>query len=260
MQDTLFKIFFFILGACWGSFLNVLIYRLPRDISIVKPGSFCPHCRNNIKWYDNIPILSYLLLKGKCRYCKKPISFRYFLVEILSAVLFLFLYSKLGFSVRFFVMLIFSSLLIIATFTDIEHRIIPDQINLGGLFLGILFSGFFPYLHNKPTMISSLISCGIGILLGGGLLYISGLIGKIIFRKEAMGGGDVKFLAMVGAFWGPKLVLFSFFTAPFLGAIFGLIWKIKTKKSEIPYGPFLAITSFLGVFYSEKVFRYLFGF
>ncbi len=260
MQDTLYKLFFFIFGACWGSFLNVLIYRLPRDISIIKPRSFCSYCRNSIKWYDNIPVLSYLLLKGKCRYCKKPISFRYFLVEVLTAVLFLFLYSELGISLKLFVMLIFSSLLIVATFTDFEHRIIPDQISLGGLVLGILFSAFFPYLHNKYTVLSSLIDCGIGILVGGGLLYISGLIGKIIFKKEAMGGGDIKFLAMMGAFWGPKLALFSFFAAPFLGAVFGLMHKIRTGESEIPYGPFLGIAGFVGVFYSERVFRYLFGF
>jgi len=263
--DLIAEISVFFLGACIGSFLNVLIFRLPRKISIILPSSFCPYCRRKIRWFDNIPLLSFLILGGKCRFCKKPISLRYFFVELLTACLFVFLFKKFKFSSTFIVMCIFSSLLIVASFTDLEHRIIPDEISLGGILLGLILSIIFPWIHKGigwsylNVHMRAFLESVIGAITGAGLLYITGWIGSIIFKKEAMGGGDVKLLALIGSFWGPKIALFSFLFAPFLGSIAGIIHKLKTGQSTIPYGPFLAIGGFLGVFVAEEFFYIIWG-
>ena len=250
----IFKILIFILGAIIGSFLNVCIYRLPKNQSILTPASYCPHCKRPILWFDNIPILSYLTLKGRCRFCKEKISARYFLVEVISAFMFLSFYTHFNeFNPLFLIYIILGCGLVVSTFIDIEHKIIPDEITIYGLFAGFIISMIYPSLHNANSWISSGIDSLLGILTGGVTIYLAGFLGNIIFRKESMGAGDVKLLAMVGAFLGWQLTLLVFFVAPIFGASVGIIVKLKTKQDIIPYGPFLSLATFIVILFGDKI-------
>jgi len=250
--------FIFIIGLCVGSFLNVCIYRMPKSISIVKPRSFCPRCENTIPWYDNIPLLSYIILKGRCRNCKTKISFKYFLIEAITAFLFITLYIHFNSWQLFIPYAFLASGFIIATFTDLSHRIIPDEVNFGLLGLGVILSFIFPVLHNVDSRWMSLLYSLLGALVGGGSIFLLGVLGKLIFKKESMGGGDVKLLAMAGSFLGWKLILLSFFIAPFFGAIFGIIRKIIYKDEYIPYGPFLALGCLISVLWANEILSWIF--
>lgn len=250
-----FYIFIFIIGSIVGSFLNVCIYRLPKNESIVLPRSYCPNCKKNIPWFDNIPLLSFIILKAKCRFCAKHISFRYFIVELITALLFLFLFIFFGPTIKFLIFASLSSVLIIASFIDIEYQIIPDEITLGGLLIGILLSIVYPGLHDMYSIKYSLMSSLKGVLVGGGSIFLIGFIGKLIFKKEAMGGGDVKFMAMIGSILGWKKVLLTFFIAPFFGSIIGIIVLLKNKEHLIPYGPFLSLAALVSIFYGDKILR-----
>lgn len=247
------KILFFVIGAIIGSFLNVCIYRMPRAKSIVSPGSRCVNCGAPIKWYENIPLLSYLLLKGKCSSCKKPISIRYFIVELLTAVMFTLLFAKFGLTLDLLFLLILACGLIVATFIDFEYQLIPDSVSFGGLAIGLL-SGVL-----KGSFLNSLA----GALIGAISIYLTGAVGKIIFRKKlkeinedsAMGFGDVKFLAMIGAFLGWQKVLLVFFLAPFFGAAVGIILKVKYKMETIPYGPYLSLAAVIVMLWGDEIMR-----
>ncbi len=237
-------IIFFLIGAIIGSFLNVCIYRIPRHKSIIRPRSFCPYCHRPIKPYDNIPILSYILLGGKCRHCKKPISWQYPLVEFLTACLFVFLFLKFGISFLLLKFIVFVCLLIITTFTDLSHQIIPNVISLPGIAAGLLFS------------IPSLIDAFIGMLIGAGILWVFRQTGLWIKKQEMMGWGDVKMAGMIGAFLGIRQGLLALF----LGVCFGVvIWsmlilfKVKSRKEYIPFGAFLALGSVIAVFFSQQI-------
>ncbi|MFH1440932.1 MAG: prepilin peptidase [Candidatus Omnitrophota bacterium] len=260
------QFFAFIIGSVIGSFLNVCIHRMPYEgYSLVKPSSHCPHCKKPIAWYDNVPILAYILLAGKCRWCKAKISPRYFVVELLTALTLLFLYSQFGVSYNLFVYFIFLCGLIVATFIDIQHRIIPDEISLGGMAVGFLlvsFKGinFHPFGFNYRPMLNSFL----GIIIGGGIIYLTGFIFDLIYFKllkkppiqgetESMGGGDVKLLAMIGAFLGWERALLTFFLAPFFGAIVGIINLAVKKDHTIPYGPFLSMAAVLSLFWADKI-------
>lgn len=256
--NSLPYVLIFILGSCIGSFLNVCIYRLPKNESIVYPRSKCPRCRNEIKWYDNIPLLSFIALRRRCRYCREKISFRYFFVELLTALLFLVLFYYYGTSIKFIVYSALFSALVAATFIDFEIMEIPDSISITGVILGLALSPVFPVLHNTYSAWSSFLDSILGILIGGGMIYLVGVIGEFIFKKEAMGGGDVKLLAMIGAFLGWKVAVLTFFIAPFFGAIFGLIIKIRTGKSLIPYGPFLALGSLVALLWGANILDWIF--
>ncbi|MGC8976982.1 MAG: prepilin peptidase [Candidatus Ratteibacteria bacterium] len=249
-------ILFFILGLIFGSFANVCIFRLPKGKSIIFPGSFCPNCNKSIKWYDNIPLISYVLLKGKCRYCKNPIPLRYFIVEFLTGLLFFLVYKKFGISPSTFVYnLLFLSLVIIS-FIDMDTFLIPDVIVIPGIFLGLLFSFFFPQIYQMER-IEGLIYSFFGVIAGGGVLIFLGFIGKLLFKKDAMGGGDVKLLGMVGAFCGWKSILLTLFFASLFGTLISLILiLIKKKKIEdyVPFGPYLAIGAVISVFLKNTVF------
>ena len=246
-------IFAFYFGAIIGSFLNVCIVRMPKEQSIVKPSSHCLHCKKPILWYDNIPLVSFLALLGRCRFCKKSISIRYFIVELLTALFFLGFYFYFGLSWKWMAYSIFVSGLIIATFIDIEHRIIPDEISIGGMVVGLIFSLLFPELHKTSSHLLALWRSLLGVLIGGGSIYAMGLLGDFIFKKESMGGGDVKLLAMIGAFLGWPSAVLTFFIAPIFGAVAGIIVKIRTKESVIPYGPFLAIAALISLFFSQPL-------
>ena len=255
--EIIFKLFFLMMGAITGSFLNVCIVRLPKEESIVTPRSHCVNCKNPIAWFDNIPFISYMILSGKCRYCKEAISFRYFLVELMTASAFLGSYFLYGLDWVLVPYLVMISCFIVATFVDFEHRIIPDEISVGGLVAGLVFSFFIPQLHQGDNHFLSLGRSLFGALVGGGAIYAMGMLGDLIFKKESMGGGDVKLMAMVGAFMGWKLALLAFFIAPFFGAIYGLVEKLRTKDSTIAYGPFLVLGSLVSLIWGDPIIAWI---
>ena len=343
---------FFTLGCAVGSFLNVCIYRMPIGQSIVTPRSHCPHCQYSIPWFLNIPLVTWIYLRGKCANCKAPISIRYFLVELLSGLLFLALWLAYGRqSVALVVVYaIFVSGLIVATFIDFEHFIIPDEITLGGIIAGFIFSFALPLLHRADTGVKSLRESFLGIVVGGGLVYLILRVGKLLFGRkklqlpaetlvvftetaivfggqtipfeelfyrksdtialearrvelvdrcysniavrltphklqlgdeildpetvphmevltermilpqEAMGLGDVKFMAAIGAFLGWQATLFSLMVSSIIGAMVGLTFILLRKQewsSRLPYGPYIALASVIWVLGGHNFFNWL---
>ncbi|MEK6715703.1 MAG: prepilin peptidase [Candidatus Omnitrophota bacterium] len=259
MTQVTQQIIIFIFGLCAGSFLNVCIYRLPRAESIIMPGSHCPYCNNKIRFYDNIPLISYILLKGRCRDCNVKISFKYFFVELLTAVIFLFSFKYYGISLQFFIYNLFFVLLLIAAFVDMKYRIIPDEVSLGGIILGLALSFIFPQIQNVNSHFSGLLLSVIGALIGAAITYLTGLLGSFLFKKEAMGFGDVKLMAAVGAFLGWALALIAFFTAPFFGLIYGIFILVKKKSHLVPYGPFLSLGAVIALLFGKKILSFLVG-
>jgi len=264
------KIIVFIFGSCIGSFLNVCIHRMPLGESVVWPSSHCPKCKKRIPSYDNIPFISYILLGGKCRFCKQRIPLRYPLVELLSAIMFVALFNHLGLSYEFFVFIVFVSALIISSFIDIDHRIIPDEISVGGLILGFILSAVAG-VHLKPLSFEfrPMVNSSLGIVVGGGIIYLTGVLFDLVYFKllkrppiqgetESMGGGDVKLLAMMGAFLGWQKAVLIFFIAPFFALGIGLINLIRKKDHTIPYGPFLSLAAIVSIFWANKIISLLF--
>ncbi len=242
----------FLFGSCIGSFLNVCIYRIPENISIVFPGSSCPSCKTAIPFYLNIPILSYLFLKGKCKFCNNKISARYPLVEALTGIFALLLFLKFGLIPALLYWFIFISVLITISFIDFDHQIIPDIISLPGIVIFASSFYFFPEMTIKDTIL--------GILIGGGSLYAVAFLYSLLKKQEGMGGGDIKLLAMIGAATGMKGVIFTIFTGSLLGTIFGILLmvhtKIKDTKLKIPFGPFLSAGAILYIFYGEQLIQW----
>ncbi len=239
--------FAFVIGAVVGSFLNVCIYRLPRNESIVFPPSRCPQCGFRIPFYDNVPIVSYLVLRGRCRSCKASISFQYPLVELINALLALFLFMRFGPTLAFLVLFLFCSAMVVITFIDLEHQIIPDAISLPGIVVGFIFSFFFPGVGWQSSLI--------GIAVGGGSLLLVAYGYQLITKKEGMGGGDIKLLAMMGAFFGWKAVLFIIFVSSLVGSVIGITVMVirgKDSKLAIPFGPFLALGAILYIFFGRQ--------
>ncbi|MCZ6468877.1 MAG: prepilin peptidase [Candidatus Dadabacteria bacterium] len=257
----------FILGSIIGSFLNVCIYRLPREESIVYPGSHCTSCKKSISFYHNIPILSYIFLGGRCSHCNSKISFSYPLVEILSGLLFVATLWKFGMILDTLFYLLFISGLIVITFVDLKHMIIPNVITYPGILVGILykalttnwqnslelvsnfsfgFQNFFELLNEVPILDSLF-----GVILGGGILLLIAYTYEIIRKRQGMGMGDVKLLALIGAFLGWQGVFFVIFLSSILGSIVGLS-IIITRKGDLKYalsfGPFLSIAAIIYIF------------
>jgi leader peptidase (prepilin peptidase) / N-methyltransferase len=231
-------------GACIGSFLNVCIYRIPRSESVAFPGSHCPGCGHPIAWYDNVPILSYLLLGRKCRHCQKPISPRYAIVEAVTALLFLGVWLQYGLTPVTPIYLLMVCGLLLATFVDLEHMIIPDRVSIGGMLIGLVLSAAVPALHGKDQAWAGLLTSLIGLVAGGGSLWLVAVLGKMAFKKDAMGFGDVKLLGAIGAFLGWQGVLFTVMLSSLLGSVIGLLFIIGGRhewQSKIPYGPYLAL-------------------
>jgi len=247
MYEIIAGIFVLLLGLIIGSFSNVCIYRIPRNESLIRPGSHCPKCNQPIKFYDNIPLVSFIILKGKCRYCKGKISWQYPLVEFLTGIIYLLLFLRYGLQLVTFVYMFFCSALIIITFIDLKENIIPDVLSLPFLLLGFLMSFFLKNL----SPINSLL----GILAGGGVLLLVAILGSFLFKKEAMGGGDIKLAAMVGAFLGWQLTLLSLFLSFFTGAIIGIVILIKNKgeSDPIPFGPFIALGTIIALFFGHSI-------
>lgn len=242
------SVFIFLAGLCIGSFLNVCIWRIPREESIVFPGSRCPACQHAIAAWDNIPLLSWLLLNGKCRHCQVPISPRYFLVELLTGTLFTVLWLVHGWTVQSPVYLFFASALILGTFVDLDHLILPDRVTLGGMIVGPLLSAAFPALQGQTERIPALLQSLIGLALGYGILWLVATIGRALLKREAMGLGDVKLLGAIGACLGWQAVLFTIFVSSLSGTLLGLGLIALGKKelqSKIPYGPHIALAAVL---------------
>lgn len=246
----------FLLGLIVGSFLNVCIYRVPRGLSLIIPSSRCPSCNTPIKPWDNIPILSYILLGGKCRSCNSRISFRYPFVEFLNGVFYTAVLWKFGIGWHIVAYFIFLSSLIVITFIDLDFQIIPDMITLPGIPLGFLAGSF---LLPDPFLRSSLLGIKkslLGASAGFGLFYIVALSGSALFKKEALGGGDIKLMAMVGALTGWAGVLSTTFFGSLTGTIVGIflmLLKGGKKDTKIPFGPFLALGSVITLFFGQEI-------
>ncbi len=242
MESFLTGTLIFVVGALWGSFLNVCIHRMPRGESVIMPGSHCPHCNQAIAWHDNIPLISFMVLGAKCRHCSAGISPRYAGVELMNALLWLGLWKWYGFSSFFWPGIVLFSLVLAVTMTDFETGLIPDKLSFPGMAFGLFFSTLFPEIQGRTIWYEGLIASLIGLLVGGGSLYLTGTLGNIIFKKDTMGGGDIKLLAMLGAFLGWTKIFFVFLFAPILAIPFALFMKFTQGAETIPYGPFLAIT------------------
>lgn len=256
----LFTLYLFVCGACVGSFLNVCIYRMPEEgKSIVKPRSSCPSCSAPIAWYDNIPILSYIILRGKCRSCGVQISPQYIFVEALTGYLFVEFFILFGFSIYYVAYLYLTCSLLIATMVDFKLQIIPDEVNYAGIVAGCVLSFFFPEIHGAQSKVWGLLYALLGLIVGGGVIYGTGILGNLVFRKESMGGGDVKLMAMIGCFLGWKMILLTFFIAPFLGSGVGLYVKFVKKQEIIPYGPFLSFSALIALFAGDKIIAFVLG-
>ena len=247
-------VFVFFFGLCIGSFLNVCIFRLPVSKSIVYPPSSCPKCGYMIKFYDNIPVLSYLFLMGKCRQCKTRISVRYPLIELLSGFFAVCTFLKFGMNLEGLVYYLFIATLLVITFIDIDHKIIPDIISLPGI--PIFFIAAFAV--SSVTLKDSLI----GILIGGGSLYAVAWTYCFMTGKEGMGGGDIKLLAMMGGLIGWKGVLFTIFIGSAVGTVAGLIVMLYTQmnmKLAVPFGPFLSIGAITYIFFGTEIISWYFN-
>lgn len=245
----------FIMGACIGSFLNVCIYRIPEALSIVRPGSMCPSCRTPIRFYDNIPILSYLWLKGKCRFCGQKIPIRYPAVEFATGLAAYAVFYKFGLAVDSLIYFIFIATLILISAIDFDHKIIPDIISIPGIPIGLAAS--------LALSAIAFIDAIIGVLVGGGILYALAWGYYAVTGKEGMGGGDIKLLAMIGAFIGWQGVLVTIFISSVMGTVIGVIVMLlmqKNLKYAIPFGPFLAAGAIAHVFIGPELIQwYLYG-
>ena len=248
----------FVYGLIIGSFLNVCIYRLPRDISIVWPGSACPGCSKKIAWYDNIPVLSFLILAARCRHCKTRISPRYPLVEVAGGVVVWAAIHVWGFTAYGIAGAALFCAFIAIALIDFEHEIIPDEISLSGIVAGAVFSLFFPLWQGATTPLGGLAWSVVGILTGGGILFALGTVGEWVFKKEAMGGGDVKLMAALGAFLGWKGVLLTLFLASLFGAVVGLAMRMFTGKERIPFGPYIVAGAALYMLWGEIIIAWYF--
>jgi len=252
MKDPILLALIFILGITVGSFLNVLIYRLPRKMSLIRPRSRCPQCDSKIKFYDNIPIFSFLFLRGKCRACGGRIPFRYPVVEALAGLLSVVAMFHFGITLKGLEAMFLSLIFIAIFFIDLEFTIIPDVFTLPGVIIGFGLSffpgGFVGWNHSL-----------IGLLVGGGAFFLVGVLGEFLFKKEALGFGDVKFAAMLGAFLGWQNLILILILASFLGSVVGITMIYlsgrRGKSSYIPFGPFLVAGALIAVYFGNIIIR-----
>jgi len=299
--DPVFATAIFVLGLAFGSFLNVCIYRLPLGLAVTTPRSACPHCKQLIACYDNVPVLSWLILRGRCRHCKARISARYLMIELLTGTLFLTCYWYFGLALTTLKYCAFGFLVLGLIFTDAETKLLPDKLTLTGLGLGLVFSllvplndlasQFLPGIVNLPfngdisVRIFSLLDSAIGAIVGASFIYGAGAIYLRWRGTEGMGFGDVKLMAMVGAFIGLKLTVFTIFTASLAGSIFGItavltVWLKRTHRFskklaireararawhsaqlvyrgyQMPFGVFLGSMALIALFVGDHVMRW----
>ena len=248
---TLLFFIVFLLGSLIGSFLNVCIHRLPRNLSVIFPSSRCPSCNIPIRAYDNIPLLSYLLLGGRCRYCKAKISLRYPLVETLNAFLYVGVLWRFGLEWHTPVLFAFCSAMIVITFIDLDFQIIPDTITLPGIVVGLAAASLVLPDPFDRSSILGLRGALVGLLSGGVIFYVIAVL-----SRGGMGGGDIKMMAMVGSFMGWKSTLLTTFAGSLLGScvgIFLMVVKGKGRKTKVPFGPFLAAGALISLFYGQEI-------
>jgi leader peptidase (prepilin peptidase)/N-methyltransferase len=250
----LIPLFVFVIGLLFGSFINVCIYRLPLKQSIVAPRSHCPSCKTPITPYDNIPVVSFLWLRGRCRACQAAISWRYPLVELLHAIGYLLILYRFGPTLPALLYALFFSALMAITFIDLDHQIIPDVITLPGIVLGLLAgSTVLP-----PGPMNALI----GLLIGGGFFYLIAILSLTLLKKEGMGGGDIKLVAMIGAILGWEEMLLAIFCAAITGSVIGITLvatKQKDRTDPIPFGPFLAAGALVSLFWGNEIIEWYFN-
>jgi leader peptidase (prepilin peptidase)/N-methyltransferase len=254
MPPYFVEVFTFVFGLCIGSFLNVCIYRLPVSRSISHPRSSCTSCNEPIPFYDNIPVVSYLLLRGRCRFCREPISLRYPVIELLAGLFALITFFRYGFSPEAFIYYAYIATLLVITFIDLDHQIIPDVITLPGIPVFFVASFALPETRFLDALM--------GVLVGGGSLFMVAWIYSLITKKEGMGGGDIKLLAMIGAVIGWQGVLFTIFVSSAVGTLTGMLIMLKSRrgmKLRIPFGPFLAIGGIAYIFFGPQLIRWYFG-
>jgi len=243
----------FVLGLFIGSFLNVCIHRIPLNESIVFPASRCPKCRSKIKPWDNIPLLSYLILRGRCRNCGEPISLRYPTVELLSGLLAVAMLYRFGLAPGFPIYYLWACALLVITFIDIDHQIIPDSLSIGGIVIGLVLVWWMPLSYRDALIVLGL---GAGLLIAViyGYYFLTG--------RQGMGGGDVKLLGMIGVFTGWQGVLFTIFMGSLLGTLVGIPWALahrKNMQAAIPFGPFLALGALIYVLWGDLFISWYFG-
>ena len=271
----IFGFFSFAFGACIASFLNVCIWRLPRNESVVRPASHCPNCNAPIKWYQNIPVVSYVALGGRCANCRKPISVRYTIVEFLGGVLFLIAYLQWAMPAAFgdlpvaglrplfsvgcvpVYWLVFSGL-ILGSFIDLEHFYLPDRVTIGGMVLGVPASALLPALQLESSWKASLCWSAGGLAFGFFFLWGMGWLFSRLFKKDALGFGDVKLMGAVGAFFGPTAVLFVLIVSSIIGSVagIGLILRGRAKLggfTAVPYGPFIAAATLVWMLWGPSL-------
>ncbi|MBX2988812.1 MAG: prepilin peptidase [Bdellovibrionaceae bacterium] len=249
-QELLFTAFFFVFGALWGSFANVVIHRMPLEKSVVKPRSHCGSCGKTVPWHDNIPIASWFLLRGRCRHCGASFSFRYPVVEFLTAVLFAACFALDGWSWILVEHLVFVWALVACSFIDLDHMILPDEFTLSGIIIGLIGALLIPERSFWDAL-------G-GVLLGGGFLWFMAWLYYSLTGVEGMGGGDIKLLAWIGAVLGMRAVPYVIVVSAVLGSVIGLAlaWKQKQGlKTVIPYGPYLALAAVSYLFGGQTLAR-----
>ena len=258
--SDLVKPLVFVFGLMVGSFSNVCIWRLPEEEQVVRGRSHCRSCNRVIPWYDNLPLVSFILLRGRCRYCRAKISWIYPAVELVTGLLFLLVLARFGLTVVALIQGVFAASLIVVTVVDARTMTIPNEITLPGLWIGIGLSFLVPALHGVSTRWGSLWASFLGALTGWGLIFGMAVIGRWIFRKklqsigeeEAVGGGDLKLMAMVGALIGaPKVLLVILLLAPIAGSLIGLVIKFRFGRDLIPYGPFLSLGTLMVLFWGD---------
>ena len=253
-----------VFGLLIGSFLNVCIYRLPRDLSVVAPRSFCPSCRAAIAWYDNVPALSYLLLGGRCRACKAPISIRYPLVELFTGICFFAAFATVSVYWPAAKLCALSAILIVLILTDFEERILPEEFTLGGTLAGLVFAVFVPLrdpfldtLAIRGAHLLSLSESALAAVIGGGLLWLIGALYRLIRRREGLGLGDVFLMAMVGSFLGLEGALLTIAIGSVLGSAIGLTYILAARKDsatyQLPFGSFLGIGALIVAFFGAAI-------
>lgn len=247
-ESSFFYIIFFIIGAMLGSFANVVIYRWPRGESVVKPRSYCYSCKKPVAWFDNIPILSWFILRGKCRECKASYSLRYPMVEFSMGLFFIASYWYFGLTFQLLETLVLGFSLITASIIDLDHMLLPDEFTLGGIVLGLVFS----IISTERNFLDAFI----GVIIGGGSLWLLAYLYYIFTKKEGMGGGDIKLLACLGAFLGWKAIPFVIMTSAIIGSFVGIAVGLKSKEgfqTAIPFGPFLSLAGLMYVFGGQNI-------
>ena len=245
---SLIALYSLLVGLALGSFMNVCIYRIPLEKSIIRPSSSCPNCGKKIRFYDNIPLISYLLLLGRCRHCHHPISWRYPAVEAITGLLSLALFIRYGLSLQYLLFLLFAATLVTISFIDLDHQIIPDVLSIPGIVAG-LAAAFIP---GNVSWFDSII----GSIGGGGALFLVGLIYEKLTGKQGMGGGDVKLLAMIGAWMGWRSLPFVLLVSSLTGAIIGSVFLLAAGKGyrvRIPFGPFLSLGALFYIFFGPQL-------